>query len=90
MGNSLLSNLLPSNPDASLPCPVLLLFAAVLLGSRAQNIPNNSYTHLVTSCDEVVLSDGELLAVLKASAPPPVDDSQVKHLIPVRWGVTNV
>jgi hypothetical protein len=38
--------------------------------------------HLVSPCNQVVLANGELLAVLKAGVPPPVDHTQLKRLVP--------
>jgi hypothetical protein len=44
--------------------------------------PQHTETDLVPSCDQVVLADGELLAVFKSSAAAAVDHWQVKHFIP--------
>ena len=38
--------------------------------------------HLVAACYEVVDADGEVLCLLKAGAPPPVDHAQSHDLIP--------
>lgn len=38
--------------------------------------------HLVSAGDEVVDADGEVLGLLKARSPPPVDDLQEHDLVP--------
>ena len=38
--------------------------------------------HLVAACYEVVDADGEVLCLLKAGAPPPVDHAQSHDLVP--------